>query len=258
MNPGLYAVLVLPFLLGLMFLLMRLGHRLGESRLAGETEQERVGLVSIETAIFGLLGLIFAFTYSGAASRFEARRAITIQEANAIGTAYLRLDLLPAAAQASLRVKMRNCATVHLAAYDALPDVTAYNAKLAQAKAMQAEIWAEAAAAVRDQPPQVATLLIPALNDMIDLTVVHESMTHFHTPVAILGTLFVLALFCSFLAGYGLAGSASYSRYLHMGGFAVILTGTIYIVLDYDYPRFGFIRLDHADYALEATIAGMK
>src|SRR5512132_379642 len=122
MNGAVYDLLALVVLFAVMVLLMKLGYHMGKRRLFGETEQERVGLISIETAIFGLLGLIFAFTYSGAASRFETRRAITIQEANVIGTAYLRLDLLPATAQTSLRTKMRAYATTHLAAYNALPD----------------------------------------------------------------------------------------------------------------------------------------
>jgi len=258
MNAAVYDILALPVLFAVMVLLMKVGNQIGKRRLKGETDQERVGLVSIETAIFGLLGLIFAFTYSAAASRFEARRAITIQEANTIGTAYLRLDLLPAAGQRSLRTKMRTYASTHLAAYDALPDYSVYAAKLAQAKTMQSEIWSEAVIAVRDGPPQLAMLLLPALNDMIDITVTHEAMTYVHTPRAILATLFALALACSLLAGYGLAGSTSYSRYLHMGGFALILMGTIYIVIDYDYPRFGLIRVDYADQALAETVAGMK
>ena len=257
MSHAFYHLLALPFLFAVMLLLMKMGHRIGRRRLKGETEQERVGLISIETAIYGLLGLVFAFTYSAAASRFEARRAITIQEANAIGTAYLRLDLLPAPVQSSVRAKMRTYAATHLAAYEALPDNAQFAGKLAQAKTMQAEIWSEAAAAVRDAP-QLALLVLPPLNDMMDITVAHEAMTQLRTPVAILATLFVLAMCCSVLAGYGLAGSTSFSRDLHMGGFAVILTGTIYVVLDYDNPRFGLIRLDSADYALQATLAGMK
>jgi hypothetical protein len=257
-NAAVIDLLALVVSFAVMLLLMKAGYGMGKRRLLGETEQERVGIISIETAIFGLLGLIFAFTYGGAATRFEARRAITIQEANIIGTAYLRLDLLPAPAQASLRTKMRSYATTQLAAYNALPDYVQYTAKLAQAKAMQAEIWSEAVGSVRDGPPQLALLLLPALNDMIDITVAHEAMTRVHTPRAILATLFVLALSCSLLEGYGLAGSTSFSRYLHMGGFALILTVIIYIVIDYDYPRFGFIRVDFADEVLEATVAQMK
>ena len=107
MSTAVYEVLALLVLFPVMMLFMKVGYRIGKRRLQGETDQERVGLVSIETAIYGLLGLIFAFTYSGAAARFEARRAITIQEANSIGTAYLRLDLLPATERHSLRTKMR-------------------------------------------------------------------------------------------------------------------------------------------------------
>ena len=78
-----HVIVILGVLFGAMLLLLVVGHRLGRRRLAGETDQERVGIVSIETAIFGLMGLIFAFTYSGAAQRFEQRRVLTIQEANA-------------------------------------------------------------------------------------------------------------------------------------------------------------------------------
>jgi hypothetical protein len=257
MNGSMLAFLVLALLVSMMVLLV-LGHRLGTRRLGGETEQERVGLVSIETAVFGLLGLIFAFTYAGASTRFEARRALSIQEANAVGTAYLRLDLLPDAPKAALKEKMRRAGTLQVAAYDALPDFAAFEAKLGQAKAIQAEIWNGAVAALRDAPPPTTQLLIPALNDMIDVTSTRESLVRVHTPGAILATLVVLALFCSLLAGYGLAGSRLLSRYLHMGGFAVVVTLTIYIVLDYDHPRFGFITVDFADSALASTVAGMK
>jgi hypothetical protein len=258
MDTAWMPLVALPALFLAMLFLVKVGHRLGKRRATTETEFERVGLVSIETAIFGLLGLIFAFTYGGAATRFEARRAITVQEANNIGTAYLRLDLLPQAARDSLRAKMGEYGRTHLAAYDALPDRKAYTATLARAKAMQARIWDEAVAAVRDGPPHVALLLLPALNDMLDITVTHEAMVDVHTPGVVLAMLFALALFCSLLAGYGLAGSQSWSRYLHLVGFAFVLTAVIYVVLDYDYPRFGLIRVDFADQALRATVASMK
>src|SRR5512139_1750487 len=58
-------------------------------------------------AVFALLGLLIAFTFSGAYSRFDARRQLIVQEANAIGTAYLRVDLLPAETQAPLRESFR-------------------------------------------------------------------------------------------------------------------------------------------------------
>jgi hypothetical protein len=256
-QPPPVAVLILLLFAAMMTLLVA-GHRLGKRRLAGETDQERVGIVSIETAIFGLMGLIFAFTYSAAAQRFEQRRMLTIQEANAIGTVYLRLDLLPEPARAPLQQKVNQYARATLAAYDALPDETGFNRALLKARSLQGEIWAASLSGLRDSPPAASQLLVPALNDMFDASVTHEALVHVKTPAAILTSLIVLALLCSALAGYGLAGSRAWSRYLHMGGFAVVITGIIYIVLDYDYPRFGFIRVDFADTVLQSTIAGMK
>ena len=252
------SVLFVPALFLCMLALLSAGHHIGRRRMATESEHERVGLVSIETAIFGLLGLMFAFTYSGAAQRFEQRRALAIQEANAVGTAWLRLDLLPASAQPPIREEFRRYARLHVEAYEALPDYDAFSAKLGQAKVMQIALWAAAVRALPEAPPVATQLLLPALNDMIDVTGTREALTRVHTPGAIVGCLAALALFSSLLAGYGLAGSRSWSRYLHMMGFAVAVAGTIYLVLDYDHPRFGLIRVDFADEALAAAVAGMK
>ncbi len=71
------------------------------------------------------MGLLIAFTFSGALTRFDARRVQAVDEANAIGTAYLRVDLLPAAAQPKLREAFRSYADARIATYRKLPDVAA-------------------------------------------------------------------------------------------------------------------------------------
>jgi len=81
-----------------MILLLELGRRLGRLRQRKDEEAARAGLGAVEGAVFALLGLLIAFTFSGAALRFDARRQLIVQEANAIGTAWLRLSLLPAKA----------------------------------------------------------------------------------------------------------------------------------------------------------------
>jgi len=73
-----------------------------------DAEGARAGTGTIEGAVFALLGLLIAFTFSGAAARFEDRRALIIEETNDIGTAYLRLDLLPASAQPACCRPARN------------------------------------------------------------------------------------------------------------------------------------------------------
>ena len=118
-----------------MILLLELGRRLGRRRQGRDEEGARAGLGAVEGAVFTLLGLLIAFTFSGAASRFDMRRQLIGQEANAIGTAWLRLDLLPAQAQPELRDLFRRYLDLRLAAYRKMPDVEAALAELSQAKA---------------------------------------------------------------------------------------------------------------------------
>lgn len=248
----------LPLLFAAVLLFVWLGRWIGSQRSGEETERERVGLVTVETAIYALLGLMVAFTFSGATSRFDVRRAQTVQEANAIGTAYLRLDLLPAAAQSALRDKFRRYTEERIAVYRALPDLEASGAHAARAEALQAEIWTGAIAALRDAPAQASLLLVPALNDMIDITTTRAIALRTHTPTVILGALVVLTLVCSLLVGYGLAGGKPFATNLHMIGFALMMTVTIYVILDLDHPRVGLIRLDYVDQAMTDARAAMK
>ena len=248
----------LPGLFACILLFAWIGRRIGGLRSREETERERVGLVTVETAIYALLGLMIAFTFSGATSRFDARRAQIVQEANALGTAYLRLDLLPAAAQPALRDRFRRYTDARMAAYRALPDLEAMSAQLARADELQSEIWKDAIAALRGAPPEASLLLIPALNDMIDITTTRAVSLRTHTPPVILIALVVLTLICSLLVGYGLAGGKPFATNLHMIGFALMMTVTIYVILDLDHPRVGLIRVDFADQALIDAREGMK
>src|SRR5262245_46785594 len=79
------------------------GYRAGRRRLRIDAAAAHEGLGSIEAATFALLGLLLGFAFSNALGRFDARRAMIVDEANAIGTAYLRLDLVPADDQPALR-----------------------------------------------------------------------------------------------------------------------------------------------------------
>jgi len=214
--------------------------------------------ILIESAIYGLLGLLLAFTIAGAANRFESRRVMTVQEANAIGTAYLRLDLLPAAAQPDLREKFRQYIDARLAVFRRLPDIEASNTAAARATQLQREIWSGAIAALPQVPPSATAVLLPALNDMFDISAARTIAAKTHTPIVILVVLALMSLFCCLLAGYGLASDTPFDASLHMIGFALVVTISILVILDLDYPRVGFIRLDYVDEALMDVRASMK
>ena len=257
-DTGILLVFV-PSLFLIMLLVLETGRRIGKRYYSmEESEHHRGNRILVESAIYGLLGLLIAFTVSGAANRFDARRTLTVQEANAIGTAYLRLDLLPAAAQPELRRKFRRYAEARLAVFRLLPDFEASNAETIRANELQRSIWNEVIAALPGVPQSATLMLLPALNEMFDITSSRAIAGQAHTPLVILCALAVLALFCCLLAGYGLAGENPLGSALRMIGFALIVTLTIFVILDLDYPRVGLIRLDYADQALIDVLAGMR
>ena len=232
-----------------MLLLLEWGRRLGARRLAHDPAGAHAGVGAVEGAVFGLMGLLVAFTFSGAASRFDSRRQLIVQEANDIGTAYLRLDLLPAESRDRLREKFRVYLDSRLETYRKLPDVQAAEAELARSAVLQNEIWSLAVAAVRSEPPSTTTVLLPALNAMIDITSTRTGAARLHPPRGHLPMLTLLALVSSLLAGYGMGGGKTRS-WLHMVAYAAITAGAVYVILDLEYPRIGLIRLDAFDQVL--------
>jgi hypothetical protein len=242
-----------------MLVCLEIGRRIGVRRLASDPESATVGLGTVEGAVFGLLALLVAFTFSGAAARFDTRRQLIVAEANDLGTAYLRLDLLPTAAQPPLREHFRQYVAARLAVYRQLPDVAAATEALRRASTVQTEIWAQAVAGSREPEahPDAAKLLLPALNAMFDITTTRTVALQTHPPTIIFAMLFVAALASALLAGHGLAGGKR-RNWLHMVGFAAIITVAVYVILDLELPRLGLIRVEAFDQALVDLLKGMK
>jgi hypothetical protein len=241
-----------------MLALIELGRRLGQRRMARHLEGARAGLGAVEGAVFGLLGLLIAFTFQGAASRFDTRRTLIVEEANAVSTAWARLDLLPVAAQPPLRDLFRSYLDARLEIYQRMPDLAASRASLAKANGLQQEIWNAATAVCRTEEGRaLAILMLPPLNAMFDITTTRTMALLHHPPQIIFGCLFALALGCSLLAGFGMAGGKSRS-WAHMLGFALIMSFAVYVILDLEFPRIGLIRIDAADRALTALRESMK
>ena len=131
-----------------MLVLLEVGRRIGQWRAARDPDAPRVEVGAMDGAVFALLGLLIAFTFSGAASRFDTRRQLAVEEANAIGTAYLRLDVLPPDAQPALREQFRQYVDARIATYRSFPDLSAVKTEMARAVTLQGEIWAQAVAAI--------------------------------------------------------------------------------------------------------------
>jgi hypothetical protein len=249
MGLTLAAALTAIGLFGGILLFVEIGRRIGFRRMAQDSEGARAGVGAVEGAVFGLLGLLIAFTFTGAAARFDARRQLVTEEANDIGTAWLRLDLLPAGGQPALRESFRHYLDTRLEVYQKLPDLDASKAALTRSVALQGEIWTQSVAASREGPSSAAMLLLPALNQMIDITTTRTMASKTHPPLIIFAMLIVLTLVGALFAGYGMA-AAKRRSWVHMLGFAFVMAAGVYIIVDLEHPRLGLIRVHTADQVL--------
>jgi hypothetical protein len=244
-----FALALFAVLLGL----VELGRRVAAARDPASSR----GAAAVEGAIFALMGLLIAFTFAAAQSRLDKRRSLIVDEANAIGTAYLRLDLLPAAAQSGLRDAFRAYTDSRIAYYKKFQDQRAADAERERTVALGRQLWRDATAAVKASPdPRVPSLLIPSLNDVIDVESSRVAFRHIHAPVAIFVLLIVLAFACALFAGVGMGRKEIFSH-LYRTAFAVLLTVTVLVIIDIEFPRVGFINITALDYLLTDVRAGM-
>jgi hypothetical protein len=246
------------FFLG-MLILLETGRRLGVSRRPKESESERGSLGTIESTAFAMFGLLVAFTFSGGASRFSEKRMLIAEEANSIETAYLRLQLVSPQARPELQELFRRYVDSRLETYRRLPNMQAAEKELANSKNIQDEIWTEAVAATRlpNSHPDVGKLLLPAINNMIDICTTRTMALQNHPPRIVYGLLFGLGLICALLAGYRMA-SGQHRSWLHILSYTFITAIIVYVILDVEYPRAGLIRLQTADQLLVQVRENMK
>jgi len=237
-----------------MIFFLELGRRVG--RRSFSKESDRSGITVIEGAIYALLGLLIAFTFSGAASRFDTRRHLIVEEAGAMHTAYLRLDLLSAQDQPEAKRLLKEYSGARLGVYQKFHDKTASQQSQAQADELEGRIWTQAVAGCHGQDQACAKLLLPALNTLFEISLERMTTARWHPPRIVFQMLFGLGLACAFLAGMAMGGTKTSK--LYSIGFALVTALTLYVILDIEYPRTGLIRLDEADRVLEEILQRMK
>jgi hypothetical protein len=250
MNPAEWAIAISVGLFVGMVVCLDLGCRIGLASARKNSGSAFEGIGAIEAAVFALLGLLLGFSFAGGTSRLDTRRQLIVEEANAIGTAYLRLDELPAVDQPEIRRLFREYIDTRLRVYERLDDQDATARELAHCAQLQQEIWTKAVTASRgDATQNSARLLLPALNEMIDITTTRTIALQTHLPPLIFALLLCVALLSALLAGYAMAQRKSRS-WLHTFLYAAVVSLTVYAVVDLDNPRFGLIHVEVADTAL--------
>jgi len=242
-----------------MLIMLETGRRLGIRRRPRESDQERSSLGTVEGAVFALFGLLMAFTFSGAAARYNEKRMLIAEEVNTIETAYLRLHLLLPEARSALQELFRRYVDSRLEMYRRLPDMQAAEIEMANSKRIQEEIWTQAVDATRlgNSHPDAGKLLLPALNNMIDAATTRTMALQIHPPRIIYALLFGLGLICSLLAGYRMA-TGQHRSWLHILSLTIFTVIIVFVALDVEYPREGLIHFETADQLLVDVRERMK
>ena len=234
-----------------MLIFLEVGRRYGLRSHVHETDQGASGKRIVEGAFFGLMSLLIAFSFSGSVTRFDHRRELIIEESNDISTAYHRVDMLAPDAQPKMRELFRSYLDSRLAVYRALPDLDAAKMELASSLDLQGRIWTLAVASTRDPAshPESGRLLLPALNTMGDIANSRTWAAMNHPPTLVIGMLFSIALICAFIAGNNLSAAKMHVP-LYAIAFALLTSFSIYVILEVEYPRIGFVNIGKYDEAL--------
>jgi hypothetical protein len=251
-------MLFLGFLFTGMLLFIHAGRRIAAWQNTHRPGTIRGSTAAVDGAVLGLMGLLLAFTFSGAGTRYDARRKLVAEEANNIGTAYLRLDLLPPEAQPKLREDFRRYVRSRLAVYEKIPDAEAVRAELRKSGEIQNEIWKQVVSASQQSgSPAVMILVLSPVNEMIDITTTRAVAAETHPPPVIFIMLGVTLLACSLLASYSMSVAGRPSL-IHTIVFVLLVGIAVYVTFDFEYPRVGLIRIDPVDKVLTETLERMQ
>jgi hypothetical protein len=215
------------------------GFRIGrwwQERTPGEQEGPTGMLVA---SILALLAFLLAVTMGMASDRFDARRALVLAEANAIGTTYLRAGYLPEPASNQARELLREYVPLRVV----VTDTSHLEDQIERSKAILAKLWTVTEGVARDDGSDVVALYVESVNDTIDL---HESRItagiYTRVPETVLLLLVGGAALSLGMVGYS-AGLTRRRSLLSAVVLVIALGAVIMIVVDLDRPREGFIQV---------------
>jgi hypothetical protein len=251
---------IVPLVLLLMMLLMvEVGWRLGHRARARGRDSVTEGMSTAVVAIFGLLSLLLALTFSDATQRYDKRRDLILKEAQTISTVYQAVGLLKDTDQPVLRSMLKEYLDLRIAMYTRPIDPVKIEVRVAVRSTVESGIWEAARASVKATPfPDnlVAARLLDSISTMIDAADSQHQAQYMHPPTGIVGFLFILTLIAALLAGYVMGIETRRDWFLAVL-YAVLMSMSFAIILDLDYPRIGMINLDQAEGILILVRQGM-
>ena len=204
----------------------------------GVADEDTEDFTFIVGATLTLLGLIIGFTFSMAVSRYDQRMNFEEQEANAIGTEYLRVDALPPADAAKIRSQLKLYLDKRIQYYasrdkDAIADINTATMQI------QNQLWAAAIAPAKVQPSPLTALAVAGMNDVLNAQGYAQAAWWNRIPAAAWILLVTISVFCNLLIGYGVRLKSELLFLI----LPVVLSVSLFLIADIDSPRRGVIHI---------------
>ena len=214
------------------------------ARFETRTSDVKDNLGIVVSATLTLLGLIIGFTFSMATTRYDQRRLFEEQEANAIGTEYVRATLLPDAERIATRKLLTQYLNQRIEFYQ-----TGYGTQLGKVDddtaSLQAQLWKSIEQQAAAQPNPVTALIVSGMNDVLN----SQGYTQFawwnRIPGSAWTLMIVIALFSNGLVGYATVRSR-FANFLLLA-LPLIVSISFFLIADIDSPREGMIRIPPRD-----------
>lgn len=223
-----------------LWLAMEVGYRIGRWRHARRPDEREQPVGAMVASILGLVALVLGFTFSLAASRFDARRHAVLEEANAIGTTYLRARLLPEPQASESARLLREYVDVRVRGIAEGKIAEA----IARSEVSHELLWTQARAAAESQSSIMTGLFIQSLNNVIDLHAKRVLVgIRSRLPVVIWAGLFGLAMLGMSAVGYQAALSAT-RRSPAMLGLVLAFAVVLFLIADLDRGQEGLLQVN--------------
>ena len=239
---GTHEVIIQCVFFALMLAATEAGFRLGRNSEASISAETRSQITTVGAALLGILALLLGFTMSMAVSRFEVRKQLVLDEANAIATSLLRAQLLPAPEGPEIASLLRQYVNVRIQYGTAGNDLARLESLKTQTAHLQKEFWTRAVTYAQQDPNEVkAGSLVHSLNEAIDLERARWMALQNHVPESVIYVNAVVGLLSIFLVGYTF-GVNGRRNILSIFVLALSITLVLAVIIDLDRPRSGFIR----------------
>jgi hypothetical protein len=221
------------------------------TRSADDPFDRQVALVRTSTA--ALVAFLIGFAFSGAASRFIDRVDIIVKEANALGTAYLRADTIPEPQRGELKAALKEYTAdrVTLLSRQGRGQI---GPLLAKVRGLHERMWKSAIKGTQDNAPLMAVVL-PPVNEVIDLHSTHLAMARRHLPIPIMTVLLITAAIGFGMIGFG-NGRVGRRFSVLDSVYGAVLAIALWMTIDLDYPGIGLIRVSNLP--IVETLAAMN